>query len=132
MSTNDRLAKLEAENAELRARLDKLEPKSEAKPFKPEPYQPIDWTANFTLPRSAIEAMVAAVPDSLVRSVVGDNVRAAPYEKLAEAKVIPSQRGWVEPAPLGPYEGQRHVDAQLDVQDLLDKAERARRLGHKP
>ena len=73
MSTNDRLAKLEAENEELRARLEKLEPKGPKVEFKPPPHQQIDWTANFTLPRSAIEAMVRTVPDGVVRDVVGDN-----------------------------------------------------------
>jgi hypothetical protein len=133
MSEQERIAALEKANAELRQRLDALEePKPKAEPFKPPPYQQIDWTANFTLPRSAVEAMVRAVPDNLVRSIVGDNVRSAPMEKPAETKVIPSQRGWVEPAPLGPYEGQRWVDMQLDAQAALDKGELEKKLGVKP
>ena len=131
--SDDRITKLEAENAELKARISALEQPKTKPEFKVQPYQPIDWTANMSLPRSAIEAMVRAVPDSVVRGVVGDNYgKGAPVEKPVETKVIPSQKGWVEPAPLGPPEGQRWVDAQLDVAAALDKAELAKKLGQKP
>ena len=70
-----------------------MEPKPKPE-FKPEPYQPIDWTANFTLPRSAIEAMVRTVPDGVVRDVVGDNfARGVAPPKPAETKVIPREKG---------------------------------------
>jgi hypothetical protein len=132
MSTNDRLNKLEAENAELRARLDKLEPKGPKVEFKPPPYQPVDWTAGMSMGRGAMAAMAAAVPDNIVRDIVGNNVRSAPVSKPAEPPVVPSQKGWRKPVELGPYDGQRWVDAQIDVQDALDRAERAKRLGVKP
>ena len=131
MSTNDRLAKLEAENAELRARLDKLEPKEKPEPFKPEPWQPVDWTAGMSMGRGAMAAMAAAVPDNLVRDIVGDNVRAAPVAKPPETPTVPSDHGWRDQVPLGPPEGQRWVDQQLDVQAALDKRELEKKLSGK-
>ena len=132
MSTNDRLAKLEAENEELRARLEKLEPKEAKVEFKLPPHQQIDWTQGMSMDRSTMAALAAAVPDNLVRSIVSDNVRAGPVEKPAEVRTIPSEKGWRDQVPLGPPEGQRWVDAQLDVAAALDKRELEKKLGHKP
>jgi hypothetical protein len=130
--SEDRLAALEKANAELRAELDALKPKAEPKPFKVQPMPRIDWTEGMSMDRATMASFAAAVPDSLVRSVVGDNVRSAPVTKPEEPKVIPSQKGWIEPAPLGPPAGQRWVEAQLDVAAALDKRELEKKLGHKP
>jgi hypothetical protein len=126
---DDRISKLQKENEELRARVSALEkPKQGTVEFKPGEWRgPIDWTANFTLPRSAIEAMVRAAPDSLVRSVVADNyARGAPAEKPAEARVVPSERGWRAETPLGLPPGQATIERMLDVDDALWRAERAK------
>ena len=45
-------------------------------------------------PVPTMAALAAAVPDNLVRDIVGDNMRAAPVEKPAEVRVVPSEGGW--------------------------------------
>jgi hypothetical protein len=62
------------EIAALRKRIEELEAKAKPpEPFKPAPYEPIDWTARMTMPPSALAAMVAAVPDRLIKDIVRDN-----------------------------------------------------------
>jgi hypothetical protein len=39
--------------------------------------------------------------------------------------------GWVTPPPLGPPPGINYVDAQMDAQDKLDRAELEQKLGRK-
>ena len=131
MSDEDRIAKLEKENAELRARVEALEPKPKSE-FKAEPWKRYDPTEGMSMDRSTMAALAAAVPDNLVRSIVADNMRATPVAKPAEQRVIPSDKGWRDQVPLGPYEGQKHIDAMIDVQDALDKRDLAKRLGQKP
>jgi hypothetical protein len=72
------------------------------------------------------------VGDDLMRDIVRDNRRSV-HERSSvipeTTKTEPVKKlSWVEPAPLGAYSGQRWIDAQIDVQDALDKAERAKRL----
>ena len=67
MTNKDEIAALKKKIEELEAKL------SPPKPFVPEPYQPIDWTARMSMPQSALAAMVAAVPDRLMRDIVRDN-----------------------------------------------------------
>ena len=62
------------ELAALKARVEELERANKPKePFKPQPYEPIDWTARMTMPPSALRAMVEAVPDRLIKDIVRDN-----------------------------------------------------------
>jgi hypothetical protein len=128
---NTKLEKLLKETEQLKARVEALEPKAKVE-FKVEPQGPIDWTQGMSMDRATMAALAAAVPDNLVRDIVGDNLRAASVVKPAETKVIPSERGWRPETPLGPPEGQRWVDAQLDVAAALDKRELEKKLGHKP
>jgi hypothetical protein len=76
------------ELAALRKRVEELERKAKPpepeKPFKPEPYQRWDPTANMRMPDSALEAMVAAVPDRLIKEIVRDNQ--APRNPTTERK----------------------------------------------
>ena len=62
------------ELAALKARVEELERANKPKePFKPEPYQRYDPTANFTLPPSVVREMAAAVPRGFMQDVVRDN-----------------------------------------------------------
>jgi hypothetical protein len=55
------------ELAALRKRIEELEAKAKPpEPFKPQPYEPIDWTARMSMPPSALRAMVEAVPERLM------------------------------------------------------------------
>ena len=126
------------EIAALRKRIEELEAKAKPpKPFVPEPYQPIDWTARMSMPPSALAAMVAAVPDHVIRDIVRDNraptgpTGAIPNSQQSSggggsANVPGSGTGWAHETPIGPPPGLRYVDAQLDAQDAKDRAERIR------
>ena len=101
-------------------------------PFKPAPYQRYDPTAGMRMPDSALRAMVAAVPDNVMRDVVRDN-RAPTTPATIPSSQSTGPRpsagdgtGWGAAAPIGPPPGLRYVDAQLDAQDAKDKAERIR------
>jgi len=73
------------EIAALKARVEELERANKPpKPFVPEPYEPIDWTARMTMPPSALAAMVEAVPDRLIKDIVRDNQ--APLSPTTERK----------------------------------------------
>ena len=52
--------------------------------------------------------------------------------KPAETKVIPSEKGWITPAPLESPPGVKIIDQMMDVQDALDKRDLAKKLGVKP
>ena len=84
------------------------------------------------MPDSALRAMVAAVPDNIMRDVVRDN-RAPTTPATIPSSQSTGPRpsagdgtGWGAAAPIGPPPSLRYVDAQLDVQDAKDKAERIR------
>jgi hypothetical protein len=62
--TDDEIVALKARVAELEQR---TAPKPADKPFKPTPYQRHDPTAGMCMPRSALQAMAAAVPDAMLR-----------------------------------------------------------------
>ena len=60
----DDIKKPEDEIAALKARVEELERANKRpKPFVPEPYQRYDPTAGMSMPRSALEAMIAAEPN---------------------------------------------------------------------
>ena len=62
------------EIAALKARVEELERANKpAKPFVPQPHEPIDWTARMSMPPSALAAMVAAEPRGFMQGVVRDN-----------------------------------------------------------
>jgi hypothetical protein len=72
--------------------------------------------------------------DDLLRQIVEDNrapltPRSAipPTQAKAEAPK-PYRYGWTDAAPLPRPEGIEHVDALVDAQDAVDKAERVRKL----
>ena len=132
--TAERVAALERELAELKGALAGKEDKPEPKePFKPEPYQPIDWTARMSMPPSALAAMVAAEPRGFMQGVVRDNrgpstpTSMIPGSQQASsagpANVAGSGTGWAREIPLGPSLHQRYVDQQIDAQDQRDRAD---------
>ena len=123
------------EIAALRKRIEELEAKAKPpKPFVPEPYQPIDWTARMSMPPSALAAMVAAVPDHVIRDIVRDNraptgpTGAIPNSQQSSggggsANVPGSGTGWAHETPLGPPPGVAQADRLMDAQDAKDRTE---------
>jgi hypothetical protein len=89
-----------------------------------------------TMPPSALRAMVAAVPDQLMRDIVRDHAGAPTGPTTMNpastsrgggpANVPGSGTGWSREIPLGPSPHQRYVDQQIDAQDVKDKAARIR------
>jgi hypothetical protein len=68
------MTKAADEIAALKKRVAELEEKAKPpEPFVPKPYEPIDWTRGMSMPRSAMEAMIAAEPRNFMRDVVQDN-----------------------------------------------------------
>jgi hypothetical protein len=128
MTAKEELAALKREVEELKAKL------SPPKPFVPEPYQRYDPTAGMCMPPSALAAMVAAVPDHVIRDIAMRDNRAPTgrpgmipnSQRLtggAPANTPGSGTGWAHETPIGPPPGLRYVDAQLDVQDANDRQE---------
>ena len=132
---SERIAVLEAQNEELRARLDALEkPKAKAEPFKPvADWQGprFDWTANASMDASTMRALADAVPDHLVRSVVSDNMRSAPVAKPAEGPVVPSEGGWRKERPIEPPPGVKIIDEMMAAEDVVWRRELAKKLSGK-
>ena len=60
--SDDRIAVLQAEIEKLRERLKALEPKAgvEIKPFKPPPWQAVDWAAAASMDRATMAEFAAA------------------------------------------------------------------------
>ena len=129
------MSKQTGEIAALKKKVEELEAKlSPPKPFVPQPYEPIDWTARMSMPPSALAAMVAAEPRGFMAGVVRDNrgptgpTGAIPRSQQAgsgggSANVPGSGTGWAREIPIGPPPGLRYVDAQLDAQDAKDRQE---------
>jgi hypothetical protein len=123
------------EREALKARVAELE--RATKP--PEPYI-TDWQMpppaidRVSMSPSAMREMAQAVPTSLIRDVVGDNIRApqgptsqgAPSSQTVSHVHRPVGTGWVEPAPLSNPPGTHLVDALCIVDDLKQRAERKR------
>jgi hypothetical protein len=121
--TKKEIDALKQEIAELKSALsgkeDKPPPKKE---FVPEHREPIDWTARMSMPRSAIEAMVAAEPKGFMAGVVHDN--RAPTGRPG---MIPNQppsgggpvagdgKGFAREIPIGPPPGIDLIDRAVNA-----------------
>src|SRR5262249_22552957 len=123
--------------AALKARVAELERAAKPpEPFKPEPWQRFDPTANMSMPQSTMEEMAHAVPDDVMHGIVRDNQ--APKGPSSQDAIPSSQHvsnvrgtGWGREILIGPSMHQRYVDAQLDAQDAKDLRERRRMLGER-
>ena len=70
---SEEIKKLEAQNAELSDRIAKLEEAAKPpKPFVPGPRIQFDRTEGACMPRSAMQAMIDAVPESLMAELRAD------------------------------------------------------------
>jgi hypothetical protein len=141
---NDK-AELEAKVAALTEKLAELEqrvpkPAEPAKAFVPGPRGPSTSElamANVSMPASAMDDLVRAVPDGLMRDVAGDAHRNSALRSLgAEPAPKPRGSGCLEPAPLSNPPGVGLADRLMDAQAAKDRAEliekEARRLTMTP
>ena len=131
------LEKLKAQNAELADRIAKLEEAAKPPP-KSEPFvmPRIDYTEGMSMPRNAMQAMIDAVPESVMQGIRADARKPNPVTTgSSQIKSTPSalsqpQRkgGWIEPRPLEPPPGVAIADRLVDAQDEIDRAELALKL----
>ena len=121
MSDDDELSKIKKELADLKQRID-------PPPRPPSTYAPRDYTEGMSMDRSAIQAMINAVPESLMSDLRSDARRPNPVTGGATPQPqqpVKRGSGWQEPRPLEPPPGIRHIDEMMDAQDERDKAELA-------
>ena len=128
---------LRAENDALRKRMEKLEEQVNPKPFKSEWRGPIDYTEGMSMPRSAMQAMIDAVPESLMAELRADarkpnpiQASQSPITSTPSTQSQPQRKGtgWVEERPLGNPPGVALADRLVDAQDKIDRAELALKL----
>ena len=127
------MTKKDDELAALKARVEELERAAKPpEPFKPQPFQRYDPTANFSVPRSVVEEMARAVPDHVMKNIAMRDARAPTGP--SSAGVVPSSQqvrgtgggrgsGWSEPTPLSNPPGVNWADRLMDHQDAKDRAE---------
>ena len=141
MSDKD-IAALRKRNEQLEKRIEQLEEKAkpppEKKPFVPQPYEPIDWTARMSMPPSALQAMAQHPCNQVMRGVIQDrHAPTGPSMAGTTGAVSGVHRhdgapvntsGWREPTPLGPPPGVAQVDRLMDAQDRRDRIELAQRI----
>jgi hypothetical protein len=121
------LEALKARNAELEERIEKLENQLNPKPLPASNRGPRDYTEGFSMPPSAMRAMVEALPGAVVRELAVDArkpnpVTGGPNPPPTKQRATPN---WVDERPLESPPGQKHIDALVSHQDRIDKAERA-------
>jgi len=89
MNTEERIRRLEEEIARL---------KGEKPSFVTKPRRHYDPTEGMRMPRSALDAMVAAVPDNVMKDIVADASRGlAPRSMIPPARSpSPKGTGWVQ------------------------------------
>jgi hypothetical protein len=113
------------ELAALRKRVEELERANKPpEPFKPQPYEPIDWTARMSMPPSALRAMVNAEPRGFMAGVVHDNraptspstIPSSQQSRNVRGGNVPgSGTGWAAERPLGPQPGIDLIDRGVNA-----------------
>jgi hypothetical protein len=89
-----------------------------------------DPTALMQMPANAVDAMVAAVPDSLMRDIVRDFWKGVSQpSSLIPQQPVARGSGWVTPAPLRPPPGVELIDRMMATDDRRWRAERAKEFG---
>jgi hypothetical protein len=84
------------------------------------------------MPPSAVQDLVKAVGDKQVRDIVNDlrSGRAEPgFIKPGEKVEMERGSGWQKPIPLSGPPGVAICDQMMDVQDRIDRVERAKGFG---
>jgi hypothetical protein len=82
------LEDLKARNEELEVRIAMLENQLNPKPLPPSNRGPVDYTAGFSMPRNAMQAMADAIPSSVMRGIAEDARRPSAAEGLDYAQKL--------------------------------------------
>jgi hypothetical protein len=117
---------MSSELDDLKAEVAALKRAIDPPPRSPSTHQPIDYTANASMPASALKAMIDAVPESVMRGLRADALKPNPITGGAAPQPEPPvQRGsgWAKPIPIESPPGIEHCDRMMDAQDEIDKAE---------
>jgi hypothetical protein len=128
---SDELDNLKAENDALRNPVEKLEERVNPPPRKQSYSAPFDYTANASMPASAMKAMVDAVPDAVMKGIRADAQKPNPvtgYSTAQPTTQVQRGSGWAKPIPVEPPPGVALADRLVDHQDRIDKAELAVKL----
>jgi hypothetical protein len=115
---------------DLRARITQLENQINPPP-RPPTRPPHDYSANLSMPKSALRAMTEAVPERLMSELRADARCPNPVtgHTPTPQPTGPTKRstGWIDEVPLQSPPGQRHIHALVSAQDRLDLADRAQK-----
>ena len=135
MSTSERLAKLEAENAELRARLEKLEPPKEAKaePFKDDWKPRRDLTEGMSMDRQTMLEFGAAASAGGIANDAWRSTQPSSIIPQEGPKVeVVRGSGWQKERPIEGPPGVKIIDQMLQVEDEMWRRDRAKQFGQVP
>jgi hypothetical protein len=120
---------------DLRARVTELENKLNPPPRKPTG-APYDHTQGMSMPRSAVAAMVEAIPESVMNGLRADAAKANPITvgtSQAQSQSQPQAKrtsGWIDERPLETPPGVAIRDGMMDAEAAKDKAELAMKIMH--
>ena len=121
----------ESELTELRKQVAKLKDQLNPPPRQPSTHPRFDPTEGMSMPKSAMQAMIDAVPDALMRDLRGDARRPNPVNPPTPSQPttqVQRGSGWVDERKLEPPPGIAIMDRMMDEQDRLDRTELALRL----
>jgi hypothetical protein len=115
---------------DLKKQVNELKDQLNPPPRPPSTHAPRDYTEGMSMPRSAMQAMIDAVPERLMRDLRADALKPNPVTggTAPQSERVQRRTGWHDPAPLGPPPGVAIADRLVDQQDQIDKAELAVRL----
>jgi hypothetical protein len=124
MPDDNEVDDLKKQVAELR---DQLNPP----PRQPSTHPRFDPTEGMSMPLNAIAAMVAAIPESVIRGIVADSFKGNPITGSSNPQPtsqVQRGSGWAKPIPIESPPGIEHCDRMMDQQDRIDRVELALRL----
>jgi len=108
---------------DLKRQVAELKNQIDPPPRSPSNHPRFDPTEGMSMPRSAMQAMIDAVPDALMRDLRSDARKPNPITGGATAPSQPVKRGsgWVDAKPLTAPEGIKLVD---QIAEGFEKRER--------
>ena len=122
------MSEIEDLKKELQALKDQLNPP----PRQPSTHLRRDLTEGASMPRSAMQAMIDAVPESVMAGLRADarkpnpvTTGSSPITSTPSAQTQPAQRGtgWRDQIPLSSPPGVALADRLMDHQDKIDREE---------